>query len=486
MDPRARFRRSSWVGVLFMPARTWLLLSTTGYIVLGLFLVACVPTRPQQTLVFEHRTATSRQLYSGYPDGSHLTLMAQVPLSSLYFLSPDGSRIAYLNPPTVWPAQAGYSRASSTLTVTATHSQSLIGTVENAEQTSSSEIFADEAVTWSPQGDAFVFLRDSQGKKGTDLYLFRLATHQIVQLTADEAIDRSPQWSPDAKLIAFVSQERCGQAGPDCSGDYPYWNVEVIRPDGSQRRTIAAMRQAKFAIMNKPSLLRELCNLRWSPDGKFVIFENECGYIPSDYREVFVATLDGTKALQLTNLSSWKFGDDSILASYAIQPSSTGDRLFIGFTQIPFAPPKPGRTFEKGLMVFNTSDFSASTLIDNVGTEATIAGDGQHIAWHPSDLTLPSVTFLGKLDDHKLISMTFPSLLPNNACSYSPFRWSPDSQYVAYTMAEQNDVIDKCDANHNRGIAVISLRDNKVVNVAETVGGDNRLIGWLSTMLTQP
>lgn len=51
---------------------------------------------------------------------------------------------------------------------------------------------------WSPTG------RDILLPSGNDLYLYHIASGRVTRLTNDEEIERSPQFSPDGKKIAFI------------------------------------------------------------------------------------------------------------------------------------------------------------------------------------------------------------------------------------------------------------------------------------------
>jgi dipeptidyl aminopeptidase/acylaminoacyl peptidase len=453
-------------------------------VALVILLASCTPSSPQLTVVVEHRLMGERQLYSVYPDGSHVALMAQLPMSGAYSVSPTGRYVANL----AWPAQQlRQPLAPGTLTVTATYSQAIIDKIENAGETRFEEIPAADNIVWSPTGDGLAFLRNSAGSQGIDLWVYQLATRRSIKVTNTEAIIRAPQWSPDGKLIAFATQTGCKSDDTGCSFQDEYWDIGVVSLDGSYQKIITDLRHAKLPAFDQdPYPARDLCNLRWSPDGKFIAFENDCGWGPPGHKEVFLVTVDQTKTQQLTNLSSASAVGGGIMVSYTVQWSTSGDRLLIGFTQSSLGPPQPGKTFQKGLMIVQTSDFSISTVTTDVGSESSVSEDGQHIVWHSDVASLPAATFLGELGNHRLVNITFSTPLPDSACSTTPFRWSPDSQYVAYTMAEQNGALENCAEDRNRGVAVVSLRDSKVVNVAATLGGDNRLIGWLSTTPAQP
>ncbi len=82
----------------------------------------------------------------------------------------------------------------------------------------------------------------------TDIWIVRADGSSDRQLTRNEASDVNPQWSPDGKRIAFLS-DRDG-------GKHAIW---LIDPDGGEARRLT----------NEPTPVREY---QWSPDGKSIAF----------------------------------------------------------------------------------------------------------------------------------------------------------------------------------------------------------------------
>lgn len=125
---------------------------------------------------------------------------------------------------------------------------------------------------------AFASARDGN----LNLYAMDAAGGSLMRLSAHQATDDSPAWSPDGTRLAFVS-ERDGNR-----------EVYVMAVDGSQ----------VLRVTDNPATDD---HPRWSPDGKLLAFEsNRAGTF-----DVYKVALDGTAPEQVTRglgnnwLGSW-------------------------------------------------------------------------------------------------------------------------------------------------------------------------------------
>lgn len=101
--------------------------------------------------------------------------------------------------------------------------------------------------------DRYHFKEDRTGYL-KDLYshvgVFEVATKTSTVITKGTTDDRSPSWSPDGKLIAFLSKR--GQANPDRTGNDDLW---VVSATGGEPRQLT---KTEFGEAGRPA---------WSPDG---------------------------------------------------------------------------------------------------------------------------------------------------------------------------------------------------------------------------
>jgi Tol biopolymer transport system component len=78
--------------------------------------------------------------------------------------------------------------------------------------------------SWSPDGKRLVFSGSNGGL--TDLYVVDIATNNVQRLTSDRYGDLQPQWSPDGKMIAFASDR--GDTSSFTYLRFPKWRVTVL------------------------------------------------------------------------------------------------------------------------------------------------------------------------------------------------------------------------------------------------------------------
>lgn len=99
-------------------------------------------------------------------------------------------------------------------------------------------------ISWSPDGRRLAFIGQpngsppASGSTGSDLWVMERDGADARPLTTEGRASGKPRWSPDGQLVAY--QVRAPE-----SGDGSETDVEVVRPDGTGRRTVA--RQAQLA-----------------------------------------------------------------------------------------------------------------------------------------------------------------------------------------------------------------------------------------------
>ena len=204
--------------------------------------------------------------------------------------SPDGSRLAFVRPTT------------SDVDPLASRDQLFTINVDGSDE----RLIADAPersmgdLDWSPDGSRIAFVAILSADDGNpvtsdednwDIYSVRLDTGTVLQLTEDLNQDEDPQWSPDGKRIAFVSDRDDELCGP--GGGCPYaTEIYLMRSDGSNE-----VRFTKNAS-------RHDRNYEWSPDGRAIAWSQT---VDDDVNSgccqanILVKALDGSPSRQLTD-----------------------------------------------------------------------------------------------------------------------------------------------------------------------------------------
>ena len=107
-----------------------------------------------------------------------------------------------------------------------------------------------QGASWAPDGKKFAFAMTPW----SDIYTFTLGQSDSVNLTkTDKYFEMDPAWSPNGKLIAFVSDRR--QVKGTFTSD-----LYSMRPDGSGIKLLV-------------ECAGECHHPEWSPDGKQIVFQ---------------------------------------------------------------------------------------------------------------------------------------------------------------------------------------------------------------------
>ncbi len=108
--------------------------------------------------------------------------------------------------------------------------------------------------------DRLQFKRDYIGyldRRRTHLYVFDLASHELTQITSGDYDDTEATWSPDGKLVAFVSNRT---KDPDSNSNSDIW---IVSADNSDKG------QTMLRLTDNPG---SDTSPAWSPDGKRICY----------------------------------------------------------------------------------------------------------------------------------------------------------------------------------------------------------------------
>jgi N-acyl-D-amino-acid deacylase len=122
-----------------------------------------------------------------------------------------------------------------------------------------SGVFSESDPDWSPDGKSVVFVsnreQEADASYKTDLWLVAADNmdrgQSLVRLSNDDATKSNPAWSPDGRLIAFLTAE---------DGVYGSPQLAVIPAGGGEARVLTA------------PLDPWVSSFRWAPDGQWIYF----------------------------------------------------------------------------------------------------------------------------------------------------------------------------------------------------------------------
>ncbi len=138
-----------------------------------------------------------------------------------------------------------------------------------------------QSPSFSPDGRRIVFSGMKHG--ATDLYMVSLDGTGMQQLTNDQHGDLQPQWSPDGKTIAFVSDR-----GPET--DFSILKV------GKMKVSLLDLETGKVSVLPNQAGLN--INPQWAPDGRSIAYLTD----RTGTSNLFLYDLDAKEHYQLTNV----------------------------------------------------------------------------------------------------------------------------------------------------------------------------------------
>ncbi len=187
---------------------------------------------------------------------------------------------------------------------------------------------SERMADWSPDGKRIVYI--SQNEMKIDLFMISADGSHQVNLTNSPEQERDPEWSPDGSKILFECENPIGEHdghGGICLIDpdgtnftrltpindinymFPTWS-----PDGAQIALVSNLTgQLEIYTMNPDgSNLQQVtsystqwdpASLKWSADGKKILFEDRAGILGGGYYvyDISILNLDDLGVANLTN-----------------------------------------------------------------------------------------------------------------------------------------------------------------------------------------
>jgi dipeptidyl aminopeptidase/acylaminoacyl peptidase len=363
-------------------------------------------------------------VYEVRPDGSgqRLVFDSQPPRFSQIAWSPDGTRIAFVDP--VVGRRGIY--------------------ISNPDGSDAQRLTTgpnDGWPSWSPDGAriAFSSTRDDSSIQAcepgadfrcpTDIYSVEADGSQVTRLTSDPAPEYRPAWSADGSQIAFVKAlNGTGTA------------IDVMGADGTGVRQVSS---AEGGSDFSPS---------WSPDGKEIVF----AAIRNEDWGIWVVNADGTDEHRiLGGVGAW----------HAEDPVWSPDGTLIAFVG---NPSTPDYSPDDAVYVMRPDGSGIERLSNKDVDTYGVAGD---IAWQP----------LMASESPTSTSLSDPIPIESSPGHVSALTYGFESVWVASYAESQGGWITRLDPTTGEKVARISTGD---VFPTWEIGGGGLTVGngslWLA------
>lgn len=161
-----------------------------------------------------------------------------------------------------------------------------------------------EQLDWAPDGRHIAYsCRKKTGKEyafstDTDIYIYDVLTGAETQVTSGGGYDTDPVWSPDGKMLAWISMPRDGY-----EADQQRLMVCDVKfgaqPEDGQSPEVG-LGEARFLTK---ALDRDAAGIFWTPDNKWIIFNA----LTDGVQALFVVNAKGTPVIRRITPKDWAF-----------------------------------------------------------------------------------------------------------------------------------------------------------------------------------
>lgn len=305
----------------------------------------------------------------------------------------------------------------------------------------------------SPDGTTVAFVErfvDAERRNRSHIWLVKVADGSLRRLSAADADDSSPRWSPDGKALAFLS----GKRGPSETGFLPSAFGNTLSVAWLERDAVEPV--ATYQVTNHPLAYQGSAEqIAWAPDGKALAYLSadegpegppgdpnvvtRYGYKSwsgmSDNRrwQIYVVNLADKKTRRLTE-GAWQ--------NHSIAWSPKGDEI----AYISNHEPDPDRVHNYDLFAVRVADGRVRQITKTQGSEyaPSWSANGASIAYLAGVRPLTTQESSAE-DPHVWVRPATGGVARRLAASIdrraASVMWAPDEQVVYFTVQDQGSTV---------------------------------------------
>jgi dipeptidyl aminopeptidase/acylaminoacyl peptidase len=275
--------------------------------------------------------------------------------------------------------------------------------------------------------DRLQFKEDTIGyldHRRTHLYIFDLASKSLTQVTSGDFDDSEPAWSPDGKLLAFVSNRSLPD--PDRTYDTNVWIVAADNTDkGAHLTQVTTNPGADFS----PA---------WSPDGKWIACVTQLDPKLFQYATQHIAVMQVpalgekpgvAKVLTLAldrNSTEPHFATDGKSVYFIADDDGTQNLLQVNMADEKITRPIGGRLMLYSYSLSKSGEIAANiTTLDRPSEIFTLIGGKLERVTHTSDALMSQL----KLSQGEYVSFKSKDGTIVHGYLYKPLDYVPGKKY---------------------------------------------------------
>ena len=272
--------------------------------------------------------------------------------------------------------------------------------------------------------DRLQFKRDVVGyldHRRTHLHVLDMASKKMTQVTSGDFDDSDPAWSPDGKLLAFVSNRSVPD--PDRSYNTDVWTVAADNTDKGAHLT---------QVTTNPGEDRDPA---WSPDGKWIAYSTQLDPKLFEYATHHIAVVPsaGGEATILTrsldrNSSGPKFAPDGKSVYFIADDNGTQNLCLVDIESKKITRPIGGSLMLYSFTLSKSGDVAADvTTLDRPDEVYTLIDGKLNRVTHTNDELMSKLT----LSQGEYVEFKSKDGTLVHGYMYKPLDYIPGKKYPA-------------------------------------------------------